>query len=141
MHIVKTPAGWFKGQQGPFKTKHEAQMSESKIEEKVEIKEKKQGKLTFALDYHKTYSADPKFWNVFIELVALRKDTLYCVTHSTDPDELKDLYDSIGKVIGKKMVIETKGKAKKPFCDANGINIDIWIDNNPLHIIENPPAE
>ena len=131
MHYAKKPDGWYRDGFGPFATMFEAQQ--------FGLNEKKQGKLTFALDYHKTYSADPKFWNVFIQLVWLRKDKVYCVTHSTDPDELADLYDSIGKIIGKDCVIETKGEAKLPYCKRNNIDIDIWIDNNPIHIIESPP--
>lgn len=137
MPVIKKPDGWYWGSKGPFDTKQKA-VQVGQAAHANGFKEKKQGKLTFALDYHKTYSADPKFWNVFIHLVWLRKDTLYCVSHSTDPDEINDLMDSIGKIIGKDMVILTNGKAKQPYCEANGINIDIWIDNNPIHIIEDP---
>jgi len=136
MQITKKPDGWYKGNIGPFETLGEA--NSGNFKESIKVQEKKQGKLTFALDYHKTYSADPKFWNVFIQLVWLRKDKVYCVCHSTDPEEVSELMDSIGKIIGKDMVILTYGKAKKPFCDKLGIDIDIWIDNRPLHIIEDP---
>lgn len=144
MPITKKPDGWYWGSKGPFDTKQKAvQVGQAAHaagadEESTQVKEKKQGKLTFALDYHETYSADPKFWNVFIQLVYLRKDKLLCVSHSTDPDEIEELYKSIGKIIGKDNVVLTDGKAKKPYCDKNCINIDVWIDNIPLHIIEDP---
>ena len=142
MPISKKADGWYWGSKGPFDTKQKAvqvgQAAHAAGAESIEIKEKKAGKLTFALDYHNTYSADPKFWNVFIELVRLRKDKLYCVTHHTGEKQNQDLLDSIGKVIGKENVIFTMGKAKMDFVKQMGINIDIWIDNNPIHIIENP---
>jgi hypothetical protein len=145
MPIKKDAKGWWWGNQGPFDTKQKAvQVGQAahaagyQDDEQAIIKEKKAGKLTFALDYHKTYSADPKFWNVFIQLVWLRKDKVYCVSHSTDPDEIDELYKSIGKIIGKDNVILTNGAAKKPYCDKHGIDIDIWIDNNPIHIIQDP---
>ena len=148
MPIMKKSDGWYWGSKGPFDTKqkavqvgqaaHAAGAAGAEDGESAIVKEKKAGKLTFALDYHLTYSADPKFWNVFIELVYLRKDKLLCVSHSTDQDEIDELYKSIGKIIGKDNVILTDGAAKKPYCDEHGIDIDVWIDNNPEHIINTP---
>ena len=148
MPIMKKSDGWYWGSKGPFDTKqkavqvgqaaHAAGAAGAEDGESAIVKEKKAGKLTFALDYHLTYSADPKFWNVFIELVYLRKDKLLCVSHSTDQDEIDELYKSIGKIIGKDNVVLTNGAAKKPYCDEHGIDIDVWIDNNPEHIINKP---
>jgi len=145
MPIMKKPDGWYWGSKGPFDTKQKAvQVGQAahaagyQDDEQAIIKEKKAGKLTFALDYHKTYSADPKFWNVFIQLIYLRKDKVLCVSHATDQEEIDDLYKSIGKIIGKDNVILTDGAAKKPYCDEHGIDIDIWIDNRPEHIINDP---
>ena len=135
MAIIKKNDGWYTENQGPFETKHKALIASR---ESVDIQEKREKNLVFALDYHNTYSADPKFWNTFIYMAWMRKATVLCVSHATDQDEINDLYDSIGKVIGKKNVVLTDGKAKKPYCDAHGIDIDIWIDNNPIHIIEDP---
>ena len=76
MPIIKKPDGWYWGSKGPFDTKQKAVDVGNAARASGFKEEKKQGKLTFALDYHKTYSADPKFWNVFIQLVYLRKDKL-----------------------------------------------------------------
>ena len=145
MPIMKKSDGWYWGSKGPFDTKQKAvqvgqaaHAAGAEDGESAIVKEKKAGKLTFALDYHNTYSADPKFWNVFIELVYLRKDKLLCVSHATDHDEIDKLYKSIGKIIGQDNVVLTNGAAKKPYCDEHGINIDVWIDNNPEHIINTP---
>ena len=145
MPIMKKADGWYWGSKGPFDTKQKAvqvcqaaHAAGADDGESAIVKEKKAGKLTFALDYHLTYSADPKFWNVFIELVYLRKDKLLCVSHATDHDEIDKLYKSIGKIIGQDNVVLTNGAAKKPYCDEHGIDIDVWIDNNPEHIINTP---
>ena len=138
MPIQKRTDGWYWGSKGPFATKLKALQVAQAAHASGFQEEKKQGSLCFALDYHNTYSADPKFWNVFIELVRLRKDKLYCVTHHTGDKQNQKLLDSIGKIIGEENVIFTMGQAKMDYCKEHGIDIDIWIDNNPIHIIQDP---
>jgi len=137
MPIVKKSNGWYWGSQGPFATKGKA-LAVSVAAHASGFTEKREKNLCVALDYHNTYSADPKFWDTFIYMCWMRKWDVCCVSHTTDDKEKKDLFDSIGKVIGKKNVILTEGQAKQPYCEKHNIDIDIWIDNNPLHIIEDP---
>ena len=137
MPIVKKSNGWYWGSQGPFATKGKA-LAVSVAAHASGFTEKREKNLCVALDYHNTYSADPKFWDTFIYMCWMRKWDVYCVSHTTDDKEKEDLFDSIGKVIGKKNVILTEGQAKQPYCEKHNIDIDIWIDNNPLHIIEDP---
>ena len=137
MPIAKKQDGWYWGSKGPFATKAKA-LQVAQAAYSSGYKEKREKNLCVALDYHNTYSADPKFWDTFIYMCWMRKWDVYCVSHATDPKEIEDLYDSIGKVIGKDNVIMTDGKAKKPFVEKLGIDIDIWIDNNPIHIIDDP---
>jgi len=137
MPIVKKSNGWYWGSQGPFATKTKA-LAVSVAAHASGFTEKREKNLCVALDYHNTYSADPKFWDTFIYMCWMRKWDVCCVSHTTDDKEKKDLFDSIGKVIGKKNVILTEGQAKQPYCEKHNIDIDIWIDNNPLHIIEDP---
>lgn len=137
MPIVKKSNGWYWGSQGPFATKGKA-LAVSVAAQASGFTEKREKNLCVALDYHNTYSADPKFWDTFIYMCWMRKWDVCCVSHTTDDKEKKDLFDSIGKVIGKKNVILTEGQAKQPYCEKHNIDIDIWIDNNPLHIIEDP---
>ena len=63
---------------------------------------------------------------------------MYCVTHSTDPDENKELLGSIGQIIGEDHCIFADGHAKMEAVKALGIEIDVWIDNNPIHIFQDP---
>jgi len=138
MPIAKKSDGWYWGTQGPFQTKAKALQVSIAAHASGFKEEKREKNLCIALDYHKTYSADPKFWDTFIYMCWMRKWDVYCVSHTTDPKEQEDLMDSIGKVVGKNNVIMTNGQAKLPYCEKNGIDIDIWIDNNPIHIIEDP---
>ena len=137
MPIAKKQDGWYWGSKGPFTTKAKA-LQVAQAAYSSGYKEKREKNLCVALDYHNTYSADPKFWDTFIYMCWMRKWDVYCVSHATDPKEIEDLYDSIGKVLGKDNVIMTDGKAKEPFVEKLGIDIDIWIDNNPKHIIDDP---
>ena len=139
MPVVKKNDGWYWGSKGPFATKTKAlQVATAAHAHGFKEEGKKSGAMTFALDFNGTYTKDPKFWNVFIELARLRKDEVYCVTHSTDPDENKELLQSIGQVIGENNCIFADGHSKMEAVAALGIDIDIWIDNNPIHIFQDP---
>ena len=139
MPVVKKNDGWYWGSKGPFATKAKAlQVATAAHAHGFKEEGKKSGAMTFALDFNGTYTKDPKFWNVFIELARLRKDVVYCVTHSTDPDENKELLQSIGQIIGENKCIFADGHSKMEAVAALGIDVDIWIDNNPIHIFQDP---
>lgn len=139
MPVVKKNDGWYWGSKGPFATKAKAlQIATAAHANGFKEEGKKSGAMTFALDFNGTYTKDPKFWNVFIELARLRKDEVYCVTHSTDPDENKELLQSIGQIIGENKCIFADGHSKMEAVAALGIDVDIWIDNNPIHIFQDP---
>jgi hypothetical protein len=140
MPITRKQDGWYYGSKGPFPTKAKALQVAGAIHAVggEEINEKRQKDISVALDYHNTYSADPKFWDTFIYMCWMRKWTVYCVTHHTGQDQNDKLMDSLGKILDKDHIIFTMGKAKQPFVKELGIDIDIWIDNNPEHIINDP---
>ena len=143
MPVAKKSDGWYWGSQGPFATKAKAlQIATAAYTSGYhEITEKRQKNLCIALDYHNTYSADPKFWDTFIYMCWMRKWDVYCVTHHTGQKQNDALMDSIGKILPPDMIIFTEGKAKMDYCKDHGIDIDIWIDNNPIHIVEDPPTQ
>jgi len=141
MPYRKTDQGWFWGSKGPFPTKQKA-IDVARAAYASGFKEEKREKgLVIALDYHNTYSADPKFWDTFIYMCWMRKIDVYCVTHHTGKKQNDKLLDSIGKILDKDHIIFTMGKAKEDYCKSIGLDIDIWIDNNPIHIIEDPDSE
>ena len=141
MPYRKTDQGWFWGSKGPFPTKQKA-IDVARAAYASGFKEEKREKnLCVALDYHNTYSADPKFWDTFIYMCWMRKWDVYCVTHHTGEKQNEKLMDSIGKILPADKIIFTMGKAKLDYVKSLGIEIDIWIDNNPIHIIQDPDTE
>jgi hypothetical protein len=141
MPYTKTDQGWMWGRQGPFPTKQKAINVAKAAYASGFHEEKRQKDLCIALDYHNTYSADPKFWDTFIYMCWMRKFEVYCITHHTGEKQNEKLMDSIGKILDKDHIIFTMGKAKMDFVKKLGIEIDIWIDNNPIHIIQDPDTE
>ena len=128
--ITKKPDGWYNGKNGPFVSHVRALNA---INEN--INEKREKGLVIAIDYHDTYEADPKLWDCIINLFWLRKDEVICISRNHKGDK-QDIYDTIGKVIGKKNVYITDGEGKQEWCKQNNVKVDIWIDDNPQHITE-----
>lgn len=128
--ITKKPDGWYNGDNGPFVSHLRALKA---INESIQ--EKREKGLVIAIDYHDTYEADPKLWDCIINLFWLRKDEVICISRNHKGDK-QDIYDSIGKVIGKKNCYITDGEGKQEWCKKNNIKVDIWIDDNPQHITE-----
>lgn len=93
-------------------------------------------KLNIALDYDDTYTADKTMWNQFLRMCWGRKYKVYIVTGRGKEDTNEDLENILTKV---EDVIFTDGAAKKPFCKAMGIDINIWIDDKPERILTPNP--
>lgn len=73
--------------------------------------------MLIALDYDKTYTADPALWNDFIVIAQKRGHAVKIVTMRS-PDE---------EIIGMPVeVVYTNRKAK-----ASVVSADIWIDDSP----------
>ena len=138
MPYKKTDQGWFWGSKGPFATKQKAIDVARAAYASGFHEEKRQKDLCIALYYHNTYSADPKFWDTFIYMCWMRKFEVYCITHHTGEKQNEKLMDSIGKILDSDHIIFTMGKAKMDYVKSLGIEIDIWIDNNPIHITQDP---
>jgi hydroxymethylpyrimidine pyrophosphatase-like HAD family hydrolase len=78
--------------------------------------------MLIALDYDKTYTADPALWDDFIQSAKDRGHTVKIVTMRR-PDEVIE-YAPVD-------VIYTSRKAK-----AVVVNADIWIDDSPAWIFQ-----
>lgn len=78
--------------------------------------------MLIALDYDKTYTADPALWDDFIQSAQDRGHVVKIVTMRR-PDEaiIECLVD----------VVYTSRKAK-----ATIVNADIWIDDNPVWVYQ-----
>jgi hypothetical protein len=134
MPVVKKPDGWYWGSKGPFDTKVKA-LQVAQAAHASGFKEKREKNLLICIDYHHTYELDPKLWNCIINLFWLRKNDVICVSRDHKGHE-EEILDNIGKVIGKKNVYFTQGLSKEDFCKQNDLKVDVWIDDNPKHILQ-----
>lgn len=82
--------------------------------------------MRIALDYDKTYTVDHEFWLDFILLAQKYKHVVYCVTMRHAETEA---------VLMPCLVIYTERKAKKPYCEAIGLPMDVWIDDSPQFLL------
>lgn len=86
--------------------------------------------VTISLDYDNTYTAAPEMWLDFIKN-APPHVKIYCVTMRWEGEA-----DSMDPRLKAAVpVIFTARQAKRPYCEAQGIKIDIWIDDMPDWII------
>ena len=75
-----------------------------------------------ALDYDKTYTADPDLWNDFIVIAQKRGHTVKIVTMRSPEETI------VGAPVD---VVYTSRKAK-----ASVVEADIWIDDSPSWIYQ-----
>ena len=73
--------------------------------------------MLIALDYDKTYTADPALWDDFIQSAQDRKHIVKIVTMRRPDEMITDVPVEI---------VYTSRKAKSAF-----VNADIWIDDSP----------
>jgi hypothetical protein len=78
--------------------------------------------MLIALDYDKTYTADPALWNDFVQLAQDCGHTVKIVTMRTPNEEIIDVPVE---------VIYTSRVAK-----ASVIKADVWIDDSPHWIYQ-----
>lgn len=100
--------------------------------------------MKISLDYDYTYTRDPELWNQFIKMFQSKGHEVYCITYR-HYHELREVHDSIGKVIPYENVIATGRTSKLDFTRKNhDLFIDVWIDDEPftiLHDLEITPPE
>lgn len=88
--------------------------------------------MIISIDYDETYTKDKE---CFLEIVRTFKKaghTVYCVTMRR-PHEISTMCK---RLLGLVEVKFTDGKAKKPFMQAQGINVDVWIDDSPHWVVQ-----
>lgn len=89
--------------------------------------------MNIGLDFDDTYTRDPRAWNVFINLFRQRGHKVYVVTWRSEDESAEVIRALNGMVDG---MFYTNRKAKQPFMFAQGICIDVWIDDNPSSILQ-----
>ncbi len=105
-----------------------------------EIAAAKRAVVHFALDYDKTFTADPVLWRAFIRMCKLRGHVVRIVTAR---DERHDNTEALFKLEREIPVIWCRGVAKRWWVKHfhPDFPVDIWIDDKPEAVIENSPTE
>jgi hypothetical protein len=64
--------------------------------------------------------------------------TVYCIT-AREPSKVnkEEVYDSIGKLVGKDNCLFTNSLAKAKYAAEKGVHIDVWIDDLPSNVDNN----
>jgi hypothetical protein len=96
--------------------------------------------MNIAIDFDDTYTRDPHFWDLVISHAIVRKHTVYCVTARANPND-EEVLGSIGQMVGRKNCYFTAMQGKRAYMYANGINIDVWIDDMPDMIVRGIEVE
>lgn len=90
--------------------------------------------MKIALDYDRTWTADPEFWEDFMNLVDNYGHEVRIVTARSKE------HDNIDHKVPLCEVIYCDGVAKKFYCHHTADwNPDIWIDDKPENITQNGP--
>ena len=84
--------------------------------------------MNIAIDWDRTMTRDMDMWRSFVELAKSRGHCVMIVTQRYQ-HECIDAPDGIG-------VIYCDRQAKAKVLNRQGIRIDIWIDDNPLSMIQ-----
>ena len=82
--------------------------------------------MNISIDYDGTYTANPDMWDRVIELMQDYNCNVYCVTKRHRMFRDKDIKPNVPII----HAVKSKLEATK----ATGIEIDIWIDDNPKSI-------
>lgn len=90
--------------------------------------------MNIALDYDGTYTEDPDLWNTFLENCKKRGHNVYLVTMRFPEEENDIIKLRIRKRV--KDVIFTSRKAKMEYVNNLNLNINVWIDDNPMWIFQ-----
>lgn len=94
----------------------------------------------YAVDYDGTFSRDPELFAAIIRMIWARGDWACIVTGRDESHQIDDIHINL---LWKKLPIFYAGAVyKRDFMDAQGIKIDVWIDDDPGSIAPgNFPAE
>lgn len=94
--------------------------------------------MNLGFDYDGTYTSDPELWLPFIEQAIFRGHHVFLVTMRF-PSEMHDLDERLLTLLRKQpfpCLVSTARQAKAPACAALGVEIHVWIDDNPRAVNE-----
>jgi hypothetical protein len=92
------------------------------------------GKMTIALDFDDTYTADPDMWDEFIRSARSCGHRVICVTcrHHT----LENIAE-VDKAMHPLVLATyfTGHSPKRWYMERNNVKVDIWIDDMPEYVV------
>lgn len=88
--------------------------------------------MLIAIDYDGTYSADPEFWDVMIDLAIKHGHSVICATMRHE-SEGQEIISKLGRTI---KIIFTGRKAKYQFLKDAGYSPTVWIDDSPYYLFK-----
>lgn len=89
--------------------------------------------MNLALDYDDTYTRDKIFWDCFIGLAQSRGHKVYCITARSERHK-DEVLDDLSVLLGDDAILFTAGAAKRSYAYSKGIDISVWIDDDPTMI-------
>jgi HK97 family phage prohead protease len=99
--------------------------------------------LTISLDFDRTFTAAPGLWRSFVVDAVARGHRVVCITRREDTEENRaalaggfgDVFEALGGVL--LCGPETR---KRSAAEAAGITVDVWIDDSPEMIGDEPTS-
>lgn len=94
------------------------------------------GKL-IAIDFDDTLTVDPELWAAFIAIARVKRHRLIVVTCRRDTEENRELVSDWLQENGLDIGVHfTSLGSKLDYMKKRGLEVDIWIDDDPRCVIE-----
>ena len=87
-------------------------------------------KLTIAIDFDKTWTADPALWSGFAEVASTRGHEVIIVTRRQSISDEERSRSLVSKRLSEEMLY-CDYRFKRQAVELAGYNVDIWIDAEP----------
>ena len=87
--------------------------------------------MNIMIDYDNTYTGDVDMWKKIIPVILMYGHNMYLVTSRGMDTPVELIQDFIQWKIP---VVYCDYRAKQDVCKEQGINIDIWMDDDPIFI-------
>lgn len=91
--------------------------------------------MNIGLDFDDTFTLDPAGWTEFCRLMEKRGHKVYIVTWRDQGEAVRVHAEMQYWQVPIEGIYATNRKAKRPFMYAQGIHINVWIDDTPHAVI------
>ena len=88
--------------------------------------------MNISIDYDDTYTRDPSMWNRVIKLMRQGGHKVYIVTWRSE-SESTEVYLKLGDLVDG--IYPTNRVAKLHYMFQQGVDINIWVDDNSASIL------